>query len=79
MKTLKAFGIAALLAATATSAAFAGQGRDSDAASQTPFLYQETSNGAAVTRGNASFIVTPSAAHIHEDDAAVQTPFIYEQ
>ncbi|MBR9765225.1 MAG: hypothetical protein GYB53_17325 [Rhodobacteraceae bacterium] len=62
MKTLKALGVASLIAASATTAAFAG-----DAAEQTPFVYSEAANASStevrVDRGS--------------DDAAKATPFVY--
>lgn len=74
MKTLKAIGLAALVAASASTAAFA---RESDAASQTPFLYTEAS-GSVV----ASDVLNDSAASIlavNSDDAASETPFLYNE
>ncbi|WP_138919376.1 hypothetical protein [Oceanicola sp. S124] len=64
MKTLKALGVATLIAASATSASFAA-----DAAEQTPFVYGEAANaGSTEVRVNRG-----------SDDAAKATPFVYEE
>ena len=68
MKTLKAFGIATLIAATASTAAFASS-QNEDAAKQTPFVYSEAANAApTVVRVNRG-----------SEDAARQPPFVYEE
>ena len=77
MKSLNAFGIAALVAASTATAAFAGI--DDDAAAQTPFIRAEAQN--AVTRNAADFNLGNATVNrwtLDQDDAAVQTPFVYE-